>query len=260
LNGTIELGNNYLNQGQIPEALYYYQRAAFFSPGGASAEILLKVSDCFSIQGDFDRSVEYLDHAYFSNPSDSLGNEIILKKANAFIRSGNYNFALIELLGMNTDDNSLMELRRSLYLGSTYYWLGDYQKALLYFSRIIQNDSMSSSALEEIFDKKRNFRRPNPKVAMWLSVFIPGSGQIYAGNASAGLNSIILTGSLVALTIYLTRTYHPIDALMTALPWFQRYYQGGFEQAKTLAENKLEKNRKETYNKILEIIRQSEKH
>ena len=260
LHGTIEMGDRYFNEGQIPEALFCYQRAAFFSPGGASPEVLLKIADCFSLQGDFDRSVEYLDHAYFSNPSDSLGKEIILKKANEFIISGNYNFALIELLGMDTNDRSHFDLRRSLYLGSSYYWLGDTEKSFDHFKIVVRDDPEALLRLSEIYGRKRNFTRPNPKTAMWLSVFIPGAGQIYSGDVTAGLNSLILTGSLVALTVYLTKTYNPIDALLTALPWFQRYYQGGFEQARTLAEHKLEKNRKETYHTILEVIRSSEKN
>jgi len=258
LEETIKLGDRYYESGQISEALYYYQRAAFFSPGGSSPEILIKIADCFGLMGDLERSVEYIDHAYFSGPPDSLRKEIIFKKANAFISTGNYNFALIELLGMDTNKGSLDERRRSLYLATAYYWLQDYQKASSYFTNSVFNNKSAISEIGEIFNRKQNYMSPNPKTAMWLSVFLPGAGQFYSGDFTAGFNSLILTGSLVGLTFYLTKTYHPIDALLTALPWFQRYYQGGFEQAKTLAEFKLERKRKETYQEILRIIKESE--
>lgn len=255
LNETVDLGDRFLQSGQLEEALFTYQRAAFYSPKGADSELLLKIADCFGSLGDFERAVEYLDHAYFSGPDDSTKTEILLKKANSFIHTSNYHFALIELLGMNTEKGSLTGRRKSLYAGASYYGLEDYQNAQKYFlDAVPENDFEARTGIKEIFSKKSNFYRPDPSLAMWMSVVIPGSGQLYAGDLAAALNSFILTGSLIGLTFYLTSIYHPIDAILTALPWFQRYYQGGFDQARIIAEQRRDRKRKQAYNDILNII------
>lgn len=255
LETTIELGERYFSSGQIPEALYTYQRAVFYSPSGADAGLLLRIAECFEIEGDFDRSIEYFDHAFFSESSDSLRTEILFKKAISFIKTGNYHFALIELLGIESKEGTLTDRRRSLYLASSYFGLDDYSNSESYFLKALPNNTPEAyKKVESIFQKKSNFSRPNPSLAMWLSVFIPGVGQFYAGDWVAGINSFLLTGSLVGLTFYLTGLYHPIDAMLTALPWFQRYYQGGFGQAEKIAGLRRTRNRNVKFQEILDII------
>lgn len=252
---TIRLADNYLESGQVEEALYTYQRATFYSGDGPNAGLLLKIAFCFSISGDFERSLEYYDHAYYSEPNDSARAEIIFFKAAALIKSGNCHFALIDLLGLDPGTNKMLERRKALYLASAYYRLGDFINSEKYFlSAIPENEISSVNQIESVFRKNSNFNRPNPGLAMWLSVFIPGAGQFYSGDLAAGINSLLLTGSLIGLTFYLTKMYHPIDAILTALPWFQRYYQGGFDQAEKIAASRRQRNRDLAYLKILDII------
>ncbi len=255
LEKTINLGDRHFESGQIVEALYTYQRAVFYSTSGTNANLLLKIAECFQSLGDFDNSIEYFDHAYYSASSDSFKTEILFKKTNSFLQTGNYHFALIELLGISVEPESILERRRSLYLASAYYGLDDFANSESYFIKCIPSgDNKSLEMVHGIFDKKGNFFRPNPKTAMWLSVFLPGTGQFYSGDWSSGINSFLLTGSFVGLTFYLTKLYHPIDAILTALPWFQRYYQGGFGQAEEIAEKKRKSKRDKTYQRILGII------
>jgi len=47
LDETIELGDLYYSSGQIPEALYTYQRAVFYYPSAPDAGLLLKIAQCF---------------------------------------------------------------------------------------------------------------------------------------------------------------------------------------------------------------------
>lgn len=255
LENTIRLADRYLESGQVEEALYTYQRATFYIGAGSNAGLLLKIAFCFNISGDFERSLEYYDHAYYSEQNDSARAEIIFYKAAALIESGNYHFALIDLLGLDPGKNELLERRKTLYLASAYYRLGDFINSERYFlSAIPSNEISSITKIESVFSKKSNFYRPNPGLAMWLSVFIPGAGQFYSGDLAAGINSLLLTGSLIGLTFYLTKIYHPIDAILTALPWFQRYYQGGFDQAEKIAVSRRQRNRDLAYKKILDII------
>jgi TM2 domain-containing membrane protein YozV len=91
-------------------------------------------------------------------------------------------------------------------------------------------------------------------LASWLSIFLPGAGQIYAGETLAGINSLLLTGFFVGVGFYIISISSPIDALFTALPWFQRYYQGGFQRAAEMAKHKRTENRNQIFNQVIELI------
>ena len=68
---------------------------------------------------------------------------------------------------------------------------------------------------------------------------------------------MLLTAGLAALYINTAAHYTFIDATISVLPWFQRYYQGGFENAGKATEIKREKKIKQQYQEILSVIEQS---
>jgi hypothetical protein len=45
-----------------------------------------------------------------------------------------------------------------------------------------------------------------------------------------------------------------MDASISVLPWFQRYYQGGYQNAEKAAMIKKENSIKKQYHKILSVI------
>ncbi len=53
--------------------------------------------------------------------------------------------------------------------------------------------------------------------------------------------------------------YKFIDAILSIMPWYQRYYQGGFNRAEKMAEKKRSINRSNYFNEILKIISTSKK-
>lgn len=240
-------------EGEIQQALMVYQRIAYFSRPSTDPFVLLRIADCFDIQGDMEKALEFYDHSYFSLHNDSLKTEALFKKAFCYLRSQNYDFALIELLSVDEQANPLMEDKRNLYLGMAWFGLGDFERAESFFLNIPDNEE-DQNKVKALFDNRKLLYRPNPKVASWLSVFIPGAGQFYTGQPLAGINSLLLTGSLVTLGFILAYVTTPIDALITALPWFQRYYQGGFQRAAGFARIKRAENRNEAFNQLLGIL------
>jgi hypothetical protein len=82
----------------------------------------------------------------------------------------------------------------------------------------------------------------------------PGLGQAYSHDLKSGLNSLLLTSGLIALGINISIRYSPVDAIFAILPWYQRYYTGGFGKAGEIASRKRQLKRNEVYNKILKMI------
>jgi hypothetical protein len=48
--------------------------------------------------------------------------------------------------------------------------------------------------------------------------------------------------------------YQPVDAILTILPWYQRYYTGGYGKAEEIARKKRDMKRNEIYIRILKLV------
>jgi tetratricopeptide (TPR) repeat protein len=239
--------------GHLNEALGIYQRTAFFNRPGVDAVVLSRIADCFMAAGDLEKALEFYDHSYFAQSDDSIKKEVLLRKSACYLRSHNYNFALMELLNLEDSLSPGFEKKRNFYLGMAWYGLENFEKAGNYFTRAAQ-DSAAIQNIRDIFADTRQFYRPNPNLASWLSIFLPGAGQIYSGEVWSGINSLMLTGFFVGLGFYIVTVSSPVDAVITALPWFQRYYQGGFKRAADFAVHKRMENRSLIFEKVVEVI------
>jgi len=101
---------------------------------------------------------------------------------------------------------------------------------------------------------EKNNLNPNPKVASFLSMVLPGSGQIYCGELKSGINSFLLTGAALTAFSLINIRYSFFDAILGVFPYYQRYYTGGVINAQNIAENKIKMKKVETVKKINEII------
>jgi hypothetical protein len=48
--------------------------------------------------------------------------------------------------------------------------------------------------------------------------------------------------------------YSIIDAVVSVLPWYQRYYMGGLNNTAELVEKKRQKNRSEAYREVMDVL------
>lgn len=132
----------------------------------------------------------------------------------------------------------------------------DFEAAQQYFNNVVGSDSTKQQSLIKLFEKNQKISKLNPDKAKRMSQFLPGLGQFYAGDIKNGLNSLLLTGGLLTwgINIGLNSTF--LDAAFTIVPWFQRYYLGGADRAKVIAENAIKRRRHKVYNEILDVIEQ----
>jgi len=239
--------------GRYSLALSAYHRIVYFDRQQTDPGLLLRIADCYLANNDISHALEYFDHSYFAENSDSLKVGIVFKKSACYIKSHNYSLALIELLSLDDSASSWYYHRLNFYLGICWFGLEDFPRSLACFEKAATREDQRVR-IQAIFADPHNVNRPNPKIASWLSIFFPGSGQMYSGEIIDGINSMLLTGSFVALAFYLAITSSPIDAILTALPWFQRYYQGGFVRAEEFAKQRRAENRSQAFDKILQVL------
>lgn len=103
---------------------------------------------------------------------------------------------------------------------------------------------------EAFFGKEALPRFRNPETARWISTFLPGMGQVYAGKTGSGvLNFTIHAGILTLATLGFINGYY-VTAWLAGLGMFQKFYYGGIRRAEELCKIK---NRQELEKYLLPV-------
>jgi tetratricopeptide (TPR) repeat protein len=247
---TVSFADNQFKSGQYTTALKTYQRALFFSDGRRDLYLFRKIAEISYLNNDFETAQKYYGLAFNQAGSDSLRTELLFNKASCQILNKNYQLALIDLFSVN-DSAEIIQKRLNFYLATCYFGLEDFSQAKTYFETCLPVHD--TAELATLFTRK-NLQSPSPKTARVLSMIIPGLGQTYSGDLKSGFNSLILTSGLIALAVNIGIRYRPIDAILSVLPWYQRYYTGGYGKAEEIAIRRQQQKRSDVYNKILKLI------
>lgn len=254
---TLKLAKLQFDSENYEEAEYAFQRLLFFENDSNKLEIYQKLSDCYQIQKEYQKSIFYLDLASFCTNNDSLKSEFLFKKSYIYLLENKFDFALLELFKLSDSNSKYLTLKKNFYLGVVYFKKCDFENAELYFKNSMDSTQKTEIAkIDEIFAKKKRLNRPNPDVAANLNLF-PGLGDIYSGSVKNAINSFLLSSSLLVLSVYVTASYSTLDAYLSVFPWSTRYYIGSMKLAKRTADKNREIKRQKIYGEIVEIIANS---
>lgn len=249
----IEFADKKFEQGNYALAAKEYQRALFFGPKQQVGALNVSTGDCYFALKAYGKAHEYYGFAANLIRKDSLRGEVLLKKASCQMMLLQYNMAVFDLYSLPANIPASTEKKRQFLLGVAYYGMADYERAASAFQLAIPGDEQKIQQIVEVFANKK-INRPNPNLAYWMSVFIPGSGQFYSGDIKNGLNSFLLSAGLIIVAFEIASNQSWIDSLLTVFPWWQRYYTGGYNSARSIAEHKRAENRAELYRIIYEIV------
>lgn len=247
---SINFADSQLKSGKSATALKTYQRALFFSNGRRNQYLFRQIAEISYFNKDYETAQKYYGLAYNQSDNDSLKTELLFNKASCHILNKNFQFALIDLFSVN-DTSYLVQKRLNFYLATCYFGLEDFSKAQTCFQSCME--MKDNKELSDLFSRK-NLLSPSPQKARIMSMILPGLGQTYSGDLKSGLNSLGLTAGLITLAINIGIKYRPIDAIFSILPWYQRYYTGGYGKAEEIALKRREHKRNETYTKILKLV------
>ncbi len=258
LEQTIEFADKQFAQQNYQLAVKEYQRALFFADGKKLDYLYQQIAHAFFINKQFGQALYFYELSYKTTKNDSIKTEIIFNKSQCYLLTGDYKHSEFELMNLKDSLSVYFTDRRKFYLAVSYFGMEDFKKSENYFLSLLpENEKEGRSEVYKLFHTKKNLYRPNPNTAKVLSMILPGSGQMYTGDVNNSLNSLLLTGSFVMLGVVMAQEYSILDAILTAFPWFTRYYKGGYLSAKKIAQNKRAIRRDKTYKKVLEIINES---
>lgn len=241
--------------GNYELAANEYNRALFFGCPEQD-QICLKIANCYFKQHKFEQSIQFYDRAYFSSTSDSIKTEAILGKAFSLIIGKNYLMALSELMNVDSAKNSYHDVKLNFLKGIAYFGLHEDESSEKSFKKCLAKLSMENDSVIDLEFKaiKKSEKRFNPHTAWLLSMILPGTGQFYAGEVMEGFNSSLLLGGLFFSAVLIAEEYSFFIALVTILPWYQRYYMGGANKAERLTMEKQMVKRNDSYQSILRRI------
>jgi tetratricopeptide (TPR) repeat protein len=246
---TIRFADNQFKNKELTNALKTYQRALFFSDGKETLYLFQQIAEISYNVNDYETAQKYFGLALNQAENDSLKTELLFNKASCQILNRNYQYALMDLFSVTDTSRNILK-RLNFYLGTCYFGLEDFSKASNYFKSCVELKDREE--IDNLFSKK-NLSSPSPKTARILSMIIPGLGQAYSHDLKSGLNSLLLTSGLIALGINISLKYSPVDAVFAIIPWYQRYYTGGFGKASEIASRKRQLNRNRVYTRVLKL-------
>jgi len=249
--------NNRFYAGDYDLAVKEYLRLYHFG-GESDPGILMRLGDSYYHLGDWRQARLYYEQVYRNSSDEELIKRARFKKISSLILEKSYNQALIDLYNIPDSLYRKHLTEVDMLYAICHFGLEDFEKSELSFKHAVGEDEDAIARIDSIFDLKKYFNKPKPGIASTLSLIIPGSGQVYSGDISDGINSFILTGAFLVLASYVAFEYTLMDAIVIALPWYQRYYMGGINNASEAAIAERQSRRSYVYKMLLDTVKESE--
>lgn len=250
---TLQFAEEQFNLGNYTNSVLAYERAIYFEDNTSSETYFALANAYFNIK-NIERAVRFYDNAIFLEKETSTRNEIIFRKCLALLSVKQFNQSIIALGSVNDFNDSEVKFKKQYFRSIAYFLKEDFDRSEKEFAKYISDLNLASN--QHYIDYKlynQKAAKIKPNLALWMSVFVPGSGQILYGNWKDGLNSLGLTAALVGLYFNYAIEFSLVEGYIVVLPWFQRYHKGGYLKAKETALKKQERYRAKAYAEILQL-------
>lgn len=250
---TFQFAAEQFKLGNYTNSILAYERAIYFEEK-TSSDTYMKLAESYFKKGNIERAIRFYDNASFMENDINKRNDIIFKKCLAYLSIKEFNQAIISLTAINDFNLPEAKFKKQYYKSIAYFLKEDFEQFDKIFSEYIIDMNLTSNvgySTIEIYNQKAEKVKPN--LAMWMSVFVPGTGQILYGNWKDGLNSLALSASLVGLYFNYIVQFSLVEGYVVVLPWFQRYHKGGYMKAKETALEKQREYRANAYGEILQL-------
>lgn len=255
LHQTYSFANELIETEQYERALLTFHRVLFFGKVAYQETIFQRMGRCYFELKDYENAARYYDLAYFAEKNDSIKIELTFKKTSCLLLNKDFGYAQIELFNLPDNLSTYFGQKRNFYEGITYFGLGDFSESERKFLQSVPAGHVEEKKeIRDIFKNLEKVEKISPKKARILSMFIPGLGQVYAGDWRNGLNSFLLNAGFAVLAVQTAFQYSIWDVALSIMPWYQRYHMGGYMGAERIAYEKIERERGMIYSEILEVI------
>lgn len=257
LKQSFDFANELFEKKDYAGASITYRRIIYFDKADIFRKYCYKnIADCLYETQQFEEAADYYELAFFQQKTDSSKAEVLFRKLSCYLIQNSFDYAEIELLNLPNNLNTEQSRRKIFYTAVLNFSTEKYDLAKPQFLELIDSsDIASKNKIEYLFTKNEKINKLSPRKAKIMSMILPGLGQFYAGDIKNGTNSILLTAGIATWGILAAiKSASPLDAIITMVPWFQRYYTGGYKKAEQIAINQKKARRAKVYNQILDEV------
>jgi len=255
---ALKNGDRFFAAGNYEAAITEYERYLFFNPAGEPASYAYQqIGLAYRNEGDWRPAIEMLRRAAAAAPNDSVKNEREITLAVAQIAAGKYDAAEILLLRVETYTEIPAVRERALFLrgiAALYGFQWDRARAAFRAYVELKGEAALPARIDSLFADAQRRRERSPEAAVWLSTFIPGLGQVYAGDGRSGLGALVLNGSLAYWIAYKALHREYLDAAVIYYFLFRRYYAGNRYHAGRIAREYNQRMRQQEAQTILKVL------
>ncbi|CAN1540028.1 hypothetical protein MCERE19_01706 [Spirosomataceae bacterium] len=251
LEQTFGFANELYQQKSYKNAVEAYKRVLYFDSSAVfSKQVFPRIADCLFNLKNYQESADHYDLAYFNTQDTVLKDSYVLKKIACFLILQQYDYAEVELFNLSENLSENLKKDQAFNEAVLRFAKAEFDTSEKIFKTIVSD----TAAVDLLFEKNKKVSKISPKKAKIMSMIVPGLGQLYVGDIKNGLNSFVLTAGLFTLGIRSALINNPLDAAIATLPWFQRYYQGGYKKAELIATAKIQEKRYKIYNQLLDEV------
>ena len=246
-NASLSKSDSLYSSGKYFEASIEYERLIFEGKNLSNINYFrYRKALCYKKMNKFDQALSELQPIYFSDSSDSLYRLVCYEQSLCFYLNGEPARALWkidEFFHRSTDSTSFQYFLpvKILCLNQTSRW----EEAKASFLQYIDMQDFSPEKKTEIeatviklYGKKKRPHIKSVNKAENLSRFIPGSGQIYAGNEGEGIINFLINASILTFAGFQVYNGFYITGYLAGLGFFNKTYHGGIKRAGVIATQK----------------------
>lgn len=243
-----------------------YQRFLFFHAEHVyTFYAYYKIGMAYKQMHKWKSATSFLRYALHSNIPTELRQRIRYQLALVLIAEGDFDVAQIELFKLSSGKYSSQitdaaKLIYGLLLTNQKKW----QDAKISFKQFHSREGLNL----ELADYLRKIevqldhlikqpQKKSPKLAKWLSTFVPGSGQIYSGKLLTGLNALALNAGTTYFLWHTIEAQSVRDAILVFSFVWLRYYSGNRLHAEEAAIRANRASQEKIYENIYNLLQQA---
>ena len=245
------------NEGAITE----YLRYLFFHPTAENlSDVYVGLGTAYLRLNQWERAKAAWRQSVRLAPDDSTKNALRINLAIQSVAHRNYSLAVLELLKVSSfAPQPFLRRKAQFYLGVAETYLLEFQQAGSTFQAYFLKDTTQAGRetwkkLALLLKKGKAVQPKSVFAAKWLSTFLPGLGQLYAGDVKNALNAFVLNGAIGygVVGAFVEKDY--VDAVLEGAFLFQRYYLGSRFRAAQIAGTRHLAMRKKIAARILQTL------
>jgi len=251
------LAARFLDAGEYDAALTEYKRFLFFNPGHPETwRIYERIAACYRALAQWPKAAAWYAESARNAPAEGERADMEIEAAVTELAAGSFSAAEFRLLSLRSfTPPEALAGRDALFLGILYVLTDrpdEADRELGAYAALL--DESRRAAVEEILERSRHAPRRSPRTARLLSMVVPGLGQLYAGDALDGLNSLFVNGASAALIVWAILAERYAEASLAFSYLFLRTYTGGRSNAGELVIARNEKINRAIAAEIIEAV------